>query len=144
VAGLGSEMPSSASFRSTIPAMIPVLLRALTFMRGEIVSLPRTPLYASARDALRLHSANRVPVLAVMAQARRFFTAPARAGTMLAAPAALAVVLAFAPFEHPHATALQASPEFASHRAVYELSLALSHGNSSAVSARGRILYDFS
>src|SRR5437879_2282371 len=35
--------------------------------------------------------------------------------------------------------------EFASHRAVYELTLAPSHGssNSSTVSARGRILYDF-
>jgi hypothetical protein len=33
--------------------------------------------------------------------------------------------------------------EFASHRAVYDLSLAQSRGKSGAVSARGRILYDF-
>jgi hypothetical protein len=33
--------------------------------------------------------------------------------------------------------------ELASHRAVYELQLAQSHGSSSTVSARGRILYDF-
>jgi hypothetical protein len=35
------------------------------------------------------------------------------------------------------------TPEFASHRAVYDLKLARSKGNS-AVDARGRILYDFS
>jgi hypothetical protein len=34
--------------------------------------------------------------------------------------------------------------EFASHRAIYELKLAQTRGNSSAMSARGRILYDFS
>ncbi|HEY6257060.1 MAG TPA: cell envelope integrity EipB family protein, partial [Xanthobacteraceae bacterium] len=33
--------------------------------------------------------------------------------------------------------------ELASHRAVYELTLAQAHGNSSTVAARGRILYDF-
>src|SRR5947209_8448643 len=37
-----------------------------------------------------------------------------------------------------------AGMEFASHRAVYELKLAQARGSSSAVSARGRILYDFS
>jgi EipB-like len=37
-----------------------------------------------------------------------------------------------------------AGMEFASHRAVYELKLAQTRGNSSAMSARGRILYDFS
>ena len=42
------------------------------------------------------------------------------------------------------ATALEPQLEFASHRAVYELKLAQSRGNSSAMSARGRILYDFS
>jgi EipB-like len=41
------------------------------------------------------------------------------------------------------ATALPGADEFASHRAVYELRLAQSRG-SSAVAARGRILYDFS
>ena len=43
----------------------------------------------------------------------------------------------------PHARALTPADELASHRAVYELKLAQSHGNSSTVSARGRILYDF-
>ena len=41
------------------------------------------------------------------------------------------------------ATALPAG-ELASHRAIYELKLAHTRGNSSAVGARGRILYDFS
>src|SRR5262245_16408577 len=41
------------------------------------------------------------------------------------------------------AKALTPAVEFASHRAIYELSLAQSRGNST-VSARGRILYDFS
>jgi hypothetical protein len=42
------------------------------------------------------------------------------------------------------ARALTSGGELASHRAIYELSLAPSHGgNSSTVSARGRILYDF-
>jgi len=43
----------------------------------------------------------------------------------------------------PRATALPAG-ELASHRAIYELKLAHTRGNSSAVGARGRILYDFS
>jgi hypothetical protein len=42
------------------------------------------------------------------------------------------------------ATATEPPIEFASHRAVYELKLAQSRGNSTAMSARGRILYDFS
>ena len=37
-----------------------------------------------------------------------------------------------------------AADELASHRAVYELKLAQTRGNSPAMSARGRILYDFS
>jgi hypothetical protein len=41
------------------------------------------------------------------------------------------------------ARAVTPGGELASHRAVYELKLAQSHGNSSTVSARGRILYDF-
>jgi hypothetical protein len=43
------------------------------------------------------------------------------------------------------ARALTPAGELASHRAVYELALAHSHGNSSSstVAARGRILYDF-
>jgi EipB-like len=43
----------------------------------------------------------------------------------------------------PHARAVTPAGELASHRAVYELKLGQSHGNSSTVSARGRILYDF-
>jgi hypothetical protein len=43
----------------------------------------------------------------------------------------------------PRARALTSAGELASHRAVYELRLAQSHGSSSTVSARGRILYDF-
>jgi hypothetical protein len=42
------------------------------------------------------------------------------------------------------AMALTPAGELASHRAVYDLKLAQSRGNSTAVSARGRILYDFS
>ncbi len=41
------------------------------------------------------------------------------------------------------AHALTPAVELASHRAVYELTLAPSRGSSSTVSARGRILYDF-
>ena len=41
-------------------------------------------------------------------------------------------------------SALTAGGELAAHRAVYELKLAQSRGKAGAVSARGRILYDFS
>src|SRR5262249_8897779 len=40
--------------------------------------------------------------------------------------------------------ALTPAGELASHRAIYELKLAHTRGNSPAVAARGRILYDFS
>src|SRR5262249_41788254 len=68
--------------------------------------------------------------------------------TILARPALCACV-AFALMlpagEGPRqATALTPAKELASHRAVYDLNLAQRRGNSSAVSARGRILYDFS
>jgi hypothetical protein len=53
----------------------------------------------------------------------------------------LAAAALFAGFDSRPAGAL--SPEFASHRAVYELKLARSKGNST-VDAHGRILYDFS
>lgn len=43
----------------------------------------------------------------------------------------------------PPAAAMSAG-DLASHRAIYELALAKTHGKSSVVSARGRILYDFS
>jgi hypothetical protein len=43
----------------------------------------------------------------------------------------------------PRAHALTPAIDLASHRAVYDLMLAQTHGNSTTVSARGRILYDF-
>jgi envelope integrity protein B len=43
----------------------------------------------------------------------------------------------------PRARALTPAFQLASHRAIYELTLAQAHGSSSTVSARGRILYDF-
>ncbi len=60
-------------------------------------------------------------------------------GTILVAAA-----VALAGFGARHATALTPATELASHRAVYELKLAQTRGNSPAVAARGRILYDFS
>jgi EipB-like len=62
-------------------------------------------------------------------------------GAAVAIPAVL--VLLHGVSSRP-ATALEPQIELASHRAVYELKLAQSRGNSSAMSARGRILYDFS
>jgi EipB-like len=66
-----------------------------------------------------------------------------RIGAAAAVVCAVAVVSAAA--LAPRARALTSAGELASHRAVYELTLAQSaHGNnSSTVSARGRILYDF-
>jgi hypothetical protein len=61
-----------------------------------------------------------------------------------AAVAILAVLLLMPGISSRRATAVEPQIEFASHRAVYELKLAQSRGNSSAMSARGRILYDFS
>ena len=63
--------------------------------------------------------------------------------SVLCGSAALAVTLAGG-FGLRHATALTPADELASHRAVYELKLAQTRGNSPAMSARGRILYDFS
>src|SRR5580692_560941 len=60
----------------------------------------------------------------------------ARAMPIAAAVLVLAVLLV--------ATTAEPQVEFASHRAVYELKLAHSRGNSSTMAARGRILYDFS
>jgi EipB-like len=57
---------------------------------------------------------------------------------------ALASLLLVAGISLRHAIAIPPAPELASHRAVYELKLAHARGNSTAVSARGRILYDFS
>jgi hypothetical protein len=61
----------------------------------------------------------------------------------VSAALAAAVVLAVG-FGARHASAVTAAEEFASHRAIYELTLVQARGNSPAMSARGRILYDFS
>jgi hypothetical protein len=58
--------------------------------------------------------------------------------------AGMLVVVFGANFGPRTATAFTPAGELASHRAVYELKLAHSRGNSGTVSARGRILYDFS
>jgi hypothetical protein len=60
-----------------------------------------------------------------------------------AATVACAVAMASGAVLMSRARALTPVGELASHRAVYELQLAQSHGSSSTVSARGRILYDF-
>jgi hypothetical protein len=61
----------------------------------------------------------------------------------LTAVLAVAVALVGA-FGARHAGAVTPAGELASHRAVYELTLVQARGNSPAMSARGRILYDFS
>ena len=61
-----------------------------------------------------------------------------------AAVLVLAVLLVATPLRSRGALAAESQVEFASHRAVYELKLAHSRGNSSTMAARGRILYDFS
>jgi hypothetical protein len=60
-----------------------------------------------------------------------------------AAAVACALAMASGAMLAPRAGAVTPASELASHRAIYELTLAHSHGNSSTVSARGRILYDF-
>jgi EipB-like len=60
-----------------------------------------------------------------------------------AATVACAVAIVSGAVLMSRARALTPVGELASHRAVYELQLAQSHGSSSTVSARGRILYDF-
>jgi EipB-like len=60
-----------------------------------------------------------------------------------AATMACAVAMVSGAVLMSRARALTPVGELASHRAVYELQLAQSHGSSSTVSARGRILYDF-
>jgi hypothetical protein len=66
-------------------------------------------------------------------------------GRKIGAPTAImcAFALAAGAGLASRAHAVPPGGELASHRAVYELTLAQSHGNSSTVSARGRILYDF-
>jgi hypothetical protein len=58
--------------------------------------------------------------------------------------AVLATAAVTFPFDAQRATALTPAGELASHRAIYELKLAQTRGNSPAAAARGRILYDFS
>jgi envelope integrity protein B len=58
--------------------------------------------------------------------------------------AVLATAAVTLPFDAQRATALTPAGELASHRAIYELKLAQTRGNSPAAAARGRILYDFS
>lgn len=62
----------------------------------------------------------------------------------LAAVALAAAVALIGDFGARHAAAVTPAGELASHRAVYELILVQARGNSPAMSARGRILYDFS
>jgi hypothetical protein len=67
-------------------------------------------------------------------------------GNRIGAAAALvcAISIVFGGVLMSRARALAPTGELASHRAIYELTLApSSRGNSSTVSARGRILYDF-
>jgi EipB-like len=68
----------------------------------------------------------------------------ARAMPIAAAVLVLALLLVATPLSSRGALAAEPQVEFASHRAVYELKLAHSRGNSSTMAARGRILYDFS
>jgi hypothetical protein len=65
-------------------------------------------------------------------------------GSVLGACAALMVGAALAGALLPHRATALTVDELASHRAVYDLKLAHARGNPGAVSARGRILYDFS
>ena len=68
---------------------------------------------------------------------------PVRSGGIRFAPFGIAALLAaLSPFDTAgprRAAAMTPAGELASHRAVYELKLAQSRGNSSAVAARGRI-----
>src|SRR4029077_21226056 len=89
-----------------------------------------------------LQEANGVLMLRCMPAARRRMAMTIFGGSMLGAVLATAAV-SF-PFNAQRATALTPADELASHRAVYELKLAQTRGNSPAMSARGRILYDFS
>src|SRR5438093_12915717 len=58
--------------------------------------------------------------------------------------ALLATAAGIGGFPAQRVAALTPAGELASHRAIYELKLAHTRGNSPAVAARGRILYDFS
>ena len=93
-----------------------------------------------ATEAVAALAVATVADLVAAASAAVDFTAVALAA---AAVSAVAVALAGG-IGLRQATALTPADELASHRAVYELKLAQTRGNSPAMSARGRILYDFS
>jgi hypothetical protein len=89
-----------------------------------------------------LQEAGRIPMLRRNRAARRQ-VAMTILGRSALGMVIVAAALALVAFGVRHATALPPAGELASHRAVYELKLAQTRGNS-AVAARGRILYDFS
>src|SRR5262245_10813599 len=89
-----------------------------------------------------LQEANGVLMLRRMPAARRRMVMTIFGRSMLGAVLAAAAV-SF-PLNVQRATALTPAGELASHRAIYELKLAQTRGNTPAAAARGRILYDFS
>jgi hypothetical protein len=89
-----------------------------------------------------LQEAGRTPMLRRNRAARRQI-AMTILGRSALGTVILAAALALVGLGVRHATALPPGSELASHRAIYELKLAQTRGNS-AVAARGRILYDFS
>jgi envelope integrity protein B len=89
-----------------------------------------------------LQEAGRIPMLRRNRAARRQI-AMTILGRSALGTVTVAAALALVGLGVRHATALPPGSELASHRAIYELKLAQTRGNS-AVAARGRILYDFS
>jgi hypothetical protein len=89
-----------------------------------------------------LQEAGRTPMLRRNRAARRQI-AMTILGRSALGTVTVAAALALVGLGVRHATALPPGSELASHRAIYELKLAQTRGNS-AVAARGRILYDFS
>jgi len=89
-----------------------------------------------------LQEAGRIPMLRRNRAARRQI-AMTILGRSALGTVIVAAALALVGLGVRHATALPPGGELASHRAIYELKLAQTRGNS-AVAARGRILYDFS
>src|SRR5438445_3013468 len=89
-----------------------------------------------------LQEAGRTPMLRRNRAARRQI-AMTILGRSALGTVIVAAALALVGLGVRHSTALPPGSELASHRAIYELKLAQTRGNS-AVAARGRILYDFS
>src|SRR5215475_9458254 len=83
----------------------------------------------------------RHPYVAPQAGRRRIAMTTLRKSIVAALLATAAVIGGFAA---QRVAALTSASGLASHRAIYELKLAHTRGNSPAVAARGRILYDFS